>query len=430
MIGVVVIVLLILLNGVLSMSETALVSVRKSKLEADAKRGDKTAEALLRMLANPDRFLSMIQIGITLIGIVNGLFSGKAYADSLASLFVRWGMNAGVAAALSPVLIVLAVTYFTIVLGELVPKMIGLNKAERVARIVMRPVQVCAVLATPLVWALSQGTRAVVKLLGVKNEEGKVTEEEIKAMVNEGYEGGEVMAMERDMVENVFVLDNVNVASVMTHRSDYVWLDIAEPREQMMQRVRQSLCSVYPLCSHSSDNVLGVLYLKDFPLLEPSWQQFDPLKRMRAAHFVPESMSLYRALEAFKRTKSEYALVIDEYGTVQGIVTLHDIVEVLVGELSPDEASSQRIVRRSDDSFVVDGQLSFYELLEALDLDLATDDLPYQTVAGLVLDILEHIPAVGEQVEWHGYRMEVVQMDGARIDRLLLTRLPQPAAEA
>lgn len=410
------------------MSEIALVSVRKSKFEAEAKQGDKKATAILKLLEKPDRFLSMIQIGITLVGILNGLFSAESLDKPLADIFARWGMKASFALPLAQFVIVVVITYLTIVLGELVPKMIGMNKSEKVARIMVRPIGMLSAVARPLVWLLSVSTNGVVKLIGVKPNEEKVTEEEIKAIVNEGFDDGEVMEMEREIVENAFDLDNVNVASVMTHRSDYDWLDIHSDRETMFQKVKETLRSVYPVCSHSSDNILGVLYLKDFPLLEPNANLFDPKQKLHKPNMVPESMSLYKALENFRRFNVEYAMVIDEYGTVQGIVTLHDIVGVLVG-INGGEEEEMKVVRRDDNSILVDGQLSFYEFLETLDIDMDTDDLPFQTVGGLVLDILEHIPAEGEKVEWRNYKIEVVDMDGPRIDKLLIVQIPNPESE-
>ncbi|MDY5969666.1 MAG: hemolysin family protein [Bacteroidales bacterium] len=417
-----VILLLILLNGVLSMSEIALVSIRRSRLEGEAKQGDRGAKALLKLTAQPDRFLSMIQIGITLISILNGLFSGAVLDDNFSRLLQRAGMAGSWAGILSPIIIVVAVTYLTIVLGELVPKIIGLNKADKVARIMVKPIQALSFVAAPLVWLLSVSTNGIVKMLGIKKEGEKVTEDEIKAMVNEGFQGGEVSEMERDIVENAFDLDNVTVASVMTHRNDFSWININEPWEKARFIVSNTLYSVYPVCEDSAENLLGILHLKDFPLLKPEEKDFDFKSKMHASNLVPESMSLYRCLENFKRQNEDYAIVVDEYGSVQGIVTLHDIMEVLVGEITVDEEDEDRIVRREDGSLLVDGQLSFYEFLEALDIDMNTDDLPYQTIGGLMLDILENIPKVGEKVQWNGYTLEVMDMDGPRIDKLLVTK--------
>ncbi len=421
---IIIILALILLNGVLSMSEIALVSLRKSKLESDARRGDRTAKALLRLTEKPDRFLSMIQIGITLIGVLNGLFSGDTLDDHLSAVFQRWGMKPSVALWLSPIILVTIVTYLTIVFGELVPKLIGINRTEKVARVMVRPIQGLSFLAAPLVWVLSASTNGVVKLLGVKTKQEKVTEEEIKAMVNEGFEGGEVNEMERDIVKNVFDLDDVTVASIMTHRSDYDWIDLNEPIEKAVETVRSSELSVYPVCEDASENVKGVIYLKDFPLMCGMVEEFDIRTHMHPCNNVPESMSLYRCLENFKQTGEVYAMVIDEYGAVQGIVTLLDIMEVLVGDVS-SHADEEEVVRRDDGSLLIDGQLSFYEFLEELDIDMDTDDLPYQTVGGLVLDILEHIPVTGEKVLWSDFTIEVVDMDGSRIDKLLVTRVSQ-----
>ena len=424
MLEIIIILLLILCNGVLSMSEMALVSVKRSKLELDLKKGGKAAkraEALLVMKENPDKFLSMIQIGITLIGIVNGLVSGDALDDPLAAWLVGLGMSHGLAISLARVIIVLVVTYLTIVLGELVPKMIGLNRAEKVSGIMYKPIKILSWLVSPVIWLLSVSTKLMVKILGVKEDDEKVTEEEIMSVLNEGFDDGEVNEMERDIVEGAFDLDDINVAAVMTHRSDYEWLDINHTKQELLEQISQTMRSVYPVCSHSSDNILGVLYLKDCPLLKTE-EKFDIRKSLHECNYVPESMSLYGALENFKKLNTEYSIVIDEYGAVQGIITLHDIVEILVGEVFVDEADDVKVVHREDDSLLVDGQLPFYEFLDELDMDMDTDDLPYQTVAGLVLDILEHIPTEGEKVEWMNYTIEVVDMDKTRIDKLLVTK--------
>lgn len=417
---IIIILLLILFNGLLSMSEIALVSLRKAKLESDVKQGDKTAARILHLLEKPDNFLSMIQIGITLIGILNGLFSAETLDQPLAKWLHSMGVAWSLSLPLAKTAIVMVVTYLTIVLGELVPKMIGMNKSEKVARIIVNPIRFLSIVARPLVWLLSVSTKAIVRLLGVKDNEDHVTEAEIKAIINEGYDDGEVKDLEREIVENAFDLDDVTVASVMTHRSDYDWLDIQSDRETMLLHVKESLRNVYPVCANSSDNVLGVLFLKDFPLLDPDDKNFDAAKSLRKPHLVPESMTLYKALESFKRQNVEYAIVVDEYGSVQGIVTLHDIIGVLVGDIAVDQDDASKVVRRDDNSMLVDGQLSFYEFLEELDIDMDTDDLPYQTVGGLVLDILEHIPQEGERLQWRNYTLEVVDMDGPRIDKLLV----------
>ena len=430
-VNIIIILLLILCNGVLSMSEMALVSVKRSKLEADLKKGgkyEKRAEALLKMKEDPDKFLSMIQIGITLIGIISGLFSGDALGDPLAIWFVNMGMNSGFAIALAKILIVLIVTYLTIVLGELVPKIVGINRAEKVSGIMYQPIKVLSWLVSPVIWLLSVSTKLVVKILGVQEDDEKVTEEEIMSVLNEGYDDGEVNEIERDIVEGAFDLDDINVTAVMTHRSDYEWLDINHSQQELLEQINQTMRSVYPVCSHSSDNILGVLYLKDCPLLKTE-ETFDIRKSLHECNYVPESMSLYKALENFKKLNTEYSIVIDEYGAVQGIVTLHDIVEVLVGEVIVDEAEEVKVVHRDDNSLLVDGQLSFFEFLDELDIDMDTDDLPYQTVAGLVLDILEHIPTEGEKVEWMNYTIEVVDMDKTRIDKLLVTKHPEEDEE-
>ena len=415
---IVIILLLIVLNGILSMSEIALVSARRSRLETEARSGSKPARAALALSGEPDRFLSTVQIGITLIGILTGLYSGEAFAADFAVVIARAEMLAPYAYGIAKTVIVIAVTYLTLIFGELVPKRIGMAMAEKVSKAVARPMKALSLVAAPLVWLLSKSTALVTKAIGLKESENKVTEEEIKAIVREGMDTGEVQAVEHDIVERVFSLGDRDVDSIMTHRSELVWLDTNDSAEEILRKVCADMHDVYPVSDGRPDELAGAAHMKDLfgNIHRPDFRRSSILK---PANCLPENQSVYEALEEFKRTNSAYGFIIDEFGDVLGIVTLRDMMEALVGEV-PDEDEEAEMVRREDGSWLVDGQCSFYNFLEQFDREELYRDNEYNTLSGLLLDELKHIPSTGETLSWNGFRFEIVDMDGARIDKVLV----------
>ena len=419
---------LILLNGLLSMSEMALVSARKSRLETEAKKGNKSAKTALSLAEEPDQFLSTVQIGITLIGILTGLYSGESLSHHLAVLMDRIPELQPYSKTIAQAIIVILVTYFTLIFGELVPKRIGLGRAERVSMAIARPMHLLSLIASPFVWLLSKSTEISVKMLGINaDEDNKVTEEEIKAIVKEGYDGGEVQEVEQDIVERVFNLGDRKVGSIMTHRSDMVWLDLNDSLENIKQLVEANLYNVYPVSSGRLDNLLGVVYLKDlFGKLDTPG--FSLQHVIRPAQYVPENQTVYNALEQIKQTRVHSALVTDEFGSVQGIVTLKDIMVGLIGQV-PEPDDEQDIVERADGSYLVDGQYSFYDFLEFFDKEDLYTEYDYNTLSGLILEILEHVPKTGETLDWLDFSFEIVDMDGARIDKVLVRKRPEEPAE-
>ena len=413
---------LILLNGILSMSEIALVSARKARLELDAKRGNKSAQTALKLAGEPDRFLSTIQIGITLIGILTGLYSGEAFAYNLAEVVRHVPVLEPYALGVSKTIIVIIVTYLTLIMGELVPKRIGMGYAERVSMLVAKPMYFLSKLALPFVWLLSKSTSLVIKITGIKaNEENKVTEEEIKAIVKEGFDGGEVQEVEQDIVERVFNLGDRNVGSIMTHRSDLVWLDVTDSIEKIREKVQENLFNIYPVASEKFDNIKGVVYLKDLfgRIDEPD---FSLEEVIRPAQYLPENQSVYNALEQFKEARVKYGIVTDEFGGIQGIVTLKDIMEGLIGQV-PEVGEEAEIVQRADGSWLVDGQYNFYDFLEYFDMEDLYAEHDYNTLSGLILEILERVPKTGETLTWLTFEFEIVGMDGARIDKVLVKKI-------
>ena len=325
-------------------------------------------------------------------------------------------------------IIVILVTYFTLIFGELVPKRIGLGRAERVSMAIARPMHLLSLIASPFVWLLSKSTELSVKMLGVNaDEDNKVTEEEIKAIVKEGYDGGEVQEVEQDIVERVFNLGDRKVGSIMTHRSDMVWLDLNDSLENIKQLVEANLYNVYPVSSGRLDNLLGVVYLKDlFGKLDTPG--FSLQHVIRPAQYVPENQTVYNALEQIKQTRVHSAIVTDEFGSVQGIVTLKDIMVGLIGQV-PEPDDEQDIVERADGSYLVDGQYSFYDFLEFFDKEDLYTEYDYNTLSGLILEILEHVPKTGETLDWLDFSFEIVDMDGARIDKVLVRKRPEEPAE-
>ena len=413
---------LIVANGILAMAEIALISARKSRLETDAKRGNHSSQRALNLANRPEKFLSTIQIGVTLIGIMTGLYSGGSIAASAAEWLGQFPWAAPHALGIARTGIVIIVTYFTLVLGELVPKRIGMSYAESVAKIMAGPMNLFSRIVTPFVWMLSGSTSLIVRLMGIRqSEESKVTEEEIKAIVKEGYDVGEVQEMEQDIVERVFNLGDRNVGSIMTHRTDLVWLDVNDSNEKTREKVQENLYNTYPVISENFNNLLGIVNLKDlFGKIYST--DFSLRELVRPIQYVPENLSVYKALEQFKNARVKYGLVTDEFGDVLGIVTLKDIMEALVGEM-PEIGEEQEIVERLDGSFLVDGQMSFYNFLEYFDREDLYADYDYNTLSGLLLEILQHIPTIGESTDWLDFHFEIIDMDGARIDKVLVSRI-------
>ena len=416
---IVIILVLILLNGLFAMSEIALISARRSNLELKARQGHAGARQAQKIIEQPDKFLSAIQIGITLIGILTGIYSGDALATRFGGELARLGIPLGTATVTAQVVIVIAVTYLTLIFGELVPKRIGMQAAEKTAMLVARPMRLLTLAASPFVWLLSRSTSAITRLLGLEKGESKVTEEEIRAIVREGMEDGEVQQVEQRIVGRVFSLGDRTVESVMTYRSELAWIDISMNAEQIRELVDREPHNRYPVGDGSLDRLIGVVYLKELfrHLDEPG---FDLRSHLAPAKFFHEGFEVYGALEQLRNEQLGYGIVCDEFGVTRGIITLRDIFEALVGEI-PGEHEEPHIVQRADGSCLVDGQCPFYDFLIHFGVEELHDHTAYNTISGLILDRLEHIPATGEELVWNGLRIEIVDMDGARIDKILVT---------
>ena len=418
---VIIIFLLILLNGIFSMSEIAIISARKTTLSNKEKKGSKTARIALRLANDPDRFLSTVQIGITLIGILTGVYSGATLSGSLATVLSLAGISANMAHLIAQTSIVIIVTYLSIVFGELIPKRVGMNAAERTSMIIARPMMTLSKIAAPFVWLLSKSSETAVKLLGIKATGTKVTEEDIRSIVQEGKEDGEVQEVEQNIVERVFMLGDLKVNQLMTHRTDVVSLDINMSFEDVRKTFSKSIYEAYPVIDGSADKVVGVVLLKDL-IIAQGQPRFSIKDVMRPATFIYENMDVYKTLEQMRKKCISQAFICDEFGCFQGIITLRDILEGLVGIIGENTGKSVIIKREDGKSWLVDGQCSFHEFLAYFDReDLFDKSMNYSTLAGMIIEQTKHIPQPGEQISWNGFCCEIVDMDGVRIDKVLIT---------
>ena len=421
-----IILLLIFINGVFSMAEIAMISSRKSKLNAEASNGDKAARAAVRISSDPDKFLSTVQMGVTLVGILTGIFSGDSLARDFASLLTSLGIGAGTASVLSKAIIVFIVMFLSILLGELIPRRIAMSNPEKVAKALAGLMRFVSWTASPVVWLLAKSTALCAKALGIKERESKVTEDEIKSIIEEGKDEGEVSPVEQDIVERVFTLGDLSVSTIMTLRDDIVWLDLEMTEDEIIKTIESTIFEQYPVVDGDIDHVVGVLSIKDYVTALRKDKHLDLKKMMKEAHYVHENMSIYTVLEYMKSERIHRALVCDEFGGLEGIISLKDIFDALVGNMAPQELMKEPdiIARKDGEGWLVDGQCSIYDFLSHFDLGENMEDYDFSTVGGLLLENLQHVPKSGEKTEWQGFSFEVADMDGARIDKIIVKKLP------
>jgi len=425
--------LLIIANGVFSMSEMAIVSARKVRLQQLANQGNANAAVALKLAQSPNHFLSIVQIGITLINILNGVFGGATLAKRLGEVLRLVPQLATYSEPIAFGIVVLLITYFSLIIGELVPKRLALNKPEKVAALVAIPMQALATIASPVVHLLSVSTEAVLKLLGIKPSlEPQVTEEEIKILIEQGTKAGTFEAAEQEMLQRVFRLGDRPVSYLMTPRPDIVWLDLADPPEKNRDKMIENGYSRYPVCQEEMDNVLGIIPVVDVLARSLNNEPLDLTMGLRKPVFVPESTRGLKVLELFKQTITHMALVVDEYGVIQGLVTLNDIMIEIVGDVptSPGEDQPQA-VQRDDGSWLVDGMLSVEEFGQLFHISELTieEHGNYQTLGGFIITHLGRIPNATDYFEWRGMRFEVMDMDGNRVDKVLITTEVKPALD-
>lgn len=428
---VLVVLLLLVANGVFAMSEIAVVSSRKTRLQQRAEAGDHTAARALQLAEAPERFLATVQVGITLVGTLAGAFGGAAIAEPLAERLSLYPSVAEYAEPLSLGLVVLGITYFSLIVGELVPKQIGLNHPERIAALIAGPMDVLSRIARPLVWLLTASTQLVLRVLRIrKPDEVPVTEAEIAVLLEQGTQAGVFEEEEQELVERVFWLGDQRVVSLMTPRHRIVWLDVDASVAEHRQAMAQHRYSRYLVCEGALDHVLGMVDVKDLWAAELRGERVDDLRALlRQPLFIPESTRALHVLEQFRETGVHLALVVNEYGGTEGIVTLNNVLQEIAGEMSQSGQSpaAPPVVRRDDGSLLVDGSISMEEFRELLDLeDRRTEHREYRTLGGWVFTTLGHVPRPGEHFDANGYRVEVVDMDGNRIDKVLVAPVAEP----
>lgn len=424
-IEIIIIILLIIANGIFSMAEMAVVSARKALLRQKAEEGDAGAGVALELASEPNQFLSTIQIGITLVATLAGAFGGATIAGELSSALQGYPIVGPYSNAVSIVLVVLVITYLSLVIGELVPKRIALNSPERISSAIAAPMRAFSRLASPVIFVLSASTDLVLRALGVKPYvEPTVTEEEIKILIDQGTTAGVIEEEEQDILERVFRLGDQKADSIMTPRNEIVWLDIDDPPEEIQRKITSGPFSLFPVCRRRLDNVLGVVQAKDLLPCSMLDGKVDIKSSLLPPLFIPESMRALKVLERFKETGIHLAIVMDEYGSVQGILTLTNLLEAMVGDIPHiEELAEPMIVKRDNGSWLVDGALPVEEFKDAFQIDELPEEDLYQTVGGFIMMHLERVPSTGDHFEWGGYRFEVVDMDEHRVDKILVVPL-------
>lgn len=414
---------LVLLNGIFAMSELSLVSSKKFKLESAKKRGSSGAKAALDLSENPTKFLSTVQIGITLIGVLLGVYSGENLTNDVKDILLQIPLIQPYAESLAVVAIVVFITYLSIVLGELFPKRLGMTFPEPIIIAMAKPMQILAKVTSPFVWLLTTSNDLLQHIFGIKKiSESRVSEEEIKSIIKESAEGGEIQDIEQNIVERVFELGDRKVNTLYTHRTDIVFFDVNDSWETVRAKINKEKHSAYPVCSDKNlDNVIGMVLLKDL-FSRDRQDEFNIMNHAREPLFLNENMYAYNVLEIFKREKMHYGIVIDEYGTTQGIVTMDDVVDALIGDVTEMDQDEYKIIARDENSWLVDGQYSAIDFAKYFDLYLDEEERDeYTTVAGLIIFMSDDLPEVGDKVVIGEYTLEVVDKDGQRIDKILVT---------
>ncbi len=410
---------LMLLNGLFSMAEIALVSARKARLEAQSNKGDKRAKEALELSHHPDTFLSTVQIGITLIGILTGFLSGDTLKSKLVAFLNQFEWLQDYSSGTATAIIVICITYFSLVLGELVPKRLGLARPEAIAKAMAAPMRILSKITYPFIWLLSKSTYVIVSILKINTKDNQVTEEEIKAIISEGTEHGALEEAEQEIIERVFHLGDRNITSLMTHRSDILWFDINDNEQSIKQKIIQEPHSVYPICDGQIDNIKGMVSIKDLYVTD-DLKLFKDI--MKPPMFVPENNTAYQVIEKFKESQLHSCFIVDEYGSLLGLITLNDILEAIVGDIPQTDTEDYEIVEREDGSYLVDAQIPFYDFLTRFEKTewMNEGEQNFDTMAGFILHQLERIPKSGDTMEWRGFSFEIMDMDAQRIDKVLV----------
>lgn len=417
---------LLLLNGVFAMYEIALVSARRSSLEEEAKAGKIGAKTALALLAEPEKVLSAIQVGITLIGIVSGAYAGLALAEDVAPLFQNISLLAPHAQTLAVVIVISVITYLSLVIGELVPKTIALNNAEIIAAFLSPPMKLLSSVTYPVVWILSMSTKLILRLFGIENRrEALVTEEELRTFLKKGSEHGVLEKEESDMINEVIRFGDKRAGALMIPRVDVMWLDLSQSGDEILSEVLNSSFPRLPVCEDEIDNVKGVVNVRDVLAYYIKHQTLRLTDILFEPLYIPEQAPALKVLEMFRKTKKHFGIVINEYGSMEGIITLHDLTENIMGDLpalgDPDDPE---VFQRDDGSYLIDGSMKVEDaadLLKVSSLFEDEDEKPdVNTLGGLAMYRLNRIPKIGDRFSAGGYFFEIVDMDGNRVDKLLV----------
>jgi putative hemolysin len=413
------ILLLIVINGLLAMSEAALVASRKARLQQQAGEGNKASALAVKLIEDPNIFLSAVQIGITLIGVLSGAVGGATISKALAVLLLHVPYIGPYSETISLAVVVLIITILTIWLGELVPKRLGINSPERIAQIVAGPMLFISRVFSPLIKMMSGATNFVLKIFGVNpSVEPPITEEELQLLIDQGTQAGVFEEAEQDMVEGIFSLGDTRVYSVMTPRTEVVWLDVSDSTEEILEKMSGSPYSRFPLRQDSLETILGIVKSRDLLVSILSQKQINLKELAKPAYFIPETMLASRALEVLKKNNAEMLLVVDEFGGVQGLLTINDILEEIVGVMEGDEPQA---TQRQDGSWLLDGMLEVDEFKEIFNLNELPHETEYETLSGFIMTSLGRLPQTADHFEWNNLRFEVVDMDGRRVDKVLVT---------
>jgi len=418
------ILVLVLINGLLAMSEAALVASRKARLQQQAGEGNKSSALALKLIEDPNIFLSTIQIGITLIGVLSGAVGGATIAEFLAAMLQNVPYIGEYSESIALGIVVVVITVLTIWLGELVPKRLGLNNPEKIAQIVAGPMLFISKVFSPLVKLMSGATNFVLRLFGVNaSSEPPITEEELQMLISQGTQAGIFQEAEQDMVEGIFSLGDSRVYSLMTPRTELVWLDITDSIEEIREKIAECPFSRFPVRQDSLETILGIVKSRDLLVESLSGKEIDLKTLIKPAFFIPETMFASRALELFKEKNTELLLVVDEFGGLQGLLTINDILEEIVGAMEFEEPQA---TQRQDGSWLLDGMLEVDEFKELFEFTALPHEDEYETLSGFMMTSLGRVPQASENFEWNGYRFEVMDMDGRRVDKVLVTKLPKP----
>ena len=411
---------LILVNFFIVVSEISLISARRSRIESLANKGDEKAKKAIKLIDKPERFLSAAQIVITGIAIMTGIFAEDKFSEELRPVLERYSLLKAYAQPLSTTIVVILITFVSVIFGELIPKKMAMLQAEKIAMASAGAMDLVSTLFHPFVWLLSESTKLIFKLFNIKKpSDAAVTEEEIKAMISEGSESGSIEEDEKEIIERVFHLGDRNITSLMTHRTDIAWLDLNDTVEIAKSKLTEIIYSTYPVCEGTIDEIKGLIYVKDLLKAEPETKLASLVK---PTLFVPENNSAYQLLEKIKTSRIHACFIVSEYGTLEGMVTLNDILEAIIGDMPQAGQEEYEIFKREDGTYLVDALIQFYDFLIYFDRAdwMNEGEQEFDTLAGFVLHELEHIPTTGESFSWKDFHFEIIDMDGQRIDKILV----------